>query len=278
MMKLNRRNPVSKNRLTGALACALVLGSAHAHAITNASATDAVPVLGRIGGSFNGVLIAPNWVLTAAHVATGKVAFASASGSAQIDSAYLAPGFGMASDNTPYDDLALLHLSGDGIRGADLPRLNGQGLTEAQVITYPVPRATMIGVLNSSQRQRATADLLGMQDTHTPLAGGSSHTVNWVLVDGATGSHLEGGDSGSALFWGDGTQGPLIGIASGAAPDGSMSAFVQVAAYRSWIDGTMSGSGQQALWSTAPVPEPSTYAMLLCGLGMLAFAARRGSE
>lgn len=34
-------------------------------------------------------------------------------------------------------------------------------------------------------------------------------------------------------------------------------------------------SGSNALYSMAPVPEPKTYAMLLAGLGLVGFMARR---
>jgi hypothetical protein len=37
-------------------------------------------------------------------------------------------------------------------------------------------------------------------------------------------------------------------------------------------------SGQYAAYSPAPVPEPETYAMMLAGLGMLGFAAKRRKQ
>jgi len=40
---------------------------------------------------------------------------------------------------------------------------------------------------------------------------------------------------------------------------------VQVASYKTWIDATMSASGQHAVWISA-VPEVSTLPMMLLGL------------
>jgi len=47
--------------------------------------------------------------------------------------------------------------------------------------------------------------------------------------------------------------------------------------YSSYIaaTGVFSGNRQDQLYMAAPVPEPETYAMLLAGLGLLGFSARR---
>lgn len=42
-----------------------------------------------------------------------------------------------------------------------------------------------------------------------------------------------------------------------------------------WIDGQFKGSVTFDFGGAAPIPEPETYAMLLAGLGLLGFAARR---
>ncbi len=44
---------------------------------------------------------------------------------------------------------------------------------------------------------------------------------------------------------------------------------------RNWHHGGVSGGWYTPSFQTAPVPEPETYAMLLAGLGLMAFVARR---
>jgi hypothetical protein len=44
-------------------------------------------------------------------------------------------------------------------------------------------------------------------------------------------------------------------------------------AYSAWVSDGISATNY--VWSAAPVPEPETYAMMLAGLGMLGFMARR---
>jgi MYXO-CTERM domain-containing protein len=92
---------------------------------------------------------------------------------------------------------------------------------------------------------------------------------------------VQGGDSGGGLFRGhvgDSTAAPLMGITSALLDldsGGHGSAFVQLAAYRHWIDGTMAADlhdAQLARWVSA-VPEPAGWA--LWGAGLLALAAAR---
>jgi hypothetical protein len=37
-------------------------------------------------------------------------------------------------------------------------------------------------------------------------------------------------------------------------------------------------SDQLSAWAVRPVPEPETYALMLAGLGLVGFAARRGKQ
>jgi hypothetical protein len=45
-----------------------------------------------------------------------------------------------------------------------------------------------------------------------------------------------------------------------------------------WIDGQFDGSVTFNFGSAAPIPEPETYALMLAGLGLLGFAARRRKQ
>jgi hypothetical protein len=45
--------------------------------------------------------------------------------------------------------------------------------------------------------------------------------------------------------------------------------------YTSYSNGVLSGNAQDQLYYTTPVPEAETYAMLLAGLGLMGFVARR---
>ena len=101
--------------------------------------------------------------------------------------------------------------------------------------------------------------------------------------DTFTAPYVQGGDSGGGLFLGHVSthSSPLLGIGSAQFSDvispgvGFASAYVQVAAYRSWIDNVMHtdlADGQTALWIGTPIPEPATWALGLAGL--VALAAR----
>ncbi len=103
--------------------------------------------------------------------------------------------------------------------------------------------------------------------------------MNWLLTyDTKHGApYVQGGDSGGGLFLGhvsDSFNAALMGIASAQVQfdddegGGYGSAFVQLAAYRSWIDSTMLDDTtdlQTARWVSA-VPEPLTVSMWLAGL------------
>ena len=120
--------------------------------------------------------------------------------------------------------------------------------------------------------------------------------VNWLLTydDSYSRPYVWPGDSGGALLLNHVTDSPfavLAGITAAlnirtvenAGNTEYESAFVQLAAYRDWIDGVMLGDGhddQLANWMAmrslaAAVPELPPAALLVAGLAMLGWRRAR---
>ena len=261
------------------IVASLAVGSAlcfapAAHAIVNGTATNSFDAIGELGGA-SGVLIASNWVLTAAHVASsltvGSSSFVSQAGSSLVSAT-----FTFSSADFPNDDIALVQLSSS--LSIATPFLNDEVITSSQVASLGT--LTMVSAQNQAPNGFATTTAYDVAATYQADAAGAA-SVNWLLTNGN--AHLQGGDSGGALFAGTPTDSAgalLFGVASAVLQDGDTgategSAFVQVASYRSWIDATMSSSGQQATWVSS-VPEPSS--MLLLAIGGMAILARRTGQ
>lgn len=265
-----------KHRLTSlrplscALAAALCL-AAPAHALVNGTATSNFSAVGDLAGA-SGVLIADSWVLTATHVATqltaGTSTFSSLAGSSLVDAVY-----SFSSAAFPNNDISLVHLS-TAITAAALPVLNDQIVRGNQ--SSSLGTMTIVTSKNQEPNGFGTVSPYAVVTTNQDSTTGVTSTVNWIVTSGAV--HVEGGDSGGALFKGavtDSGGALLLGITSAAptlSTGESLSAFVQVANYKSWIDATMASSGEHAVWlsTVSNVPEPSTLALFaLSGLALL---------
>jgi Trypsin len=260
-------------RLGAAAALTLAL-LAPAHAVINGKDTSSFAAVGAIGGA-SGVQITDEWVLTAAHVANAVQAnlstFASVTGAtAVIDQVFVfSPG-----EAFPSNDIALLHL-GTAMPSQSLPVINDSVLNST--------RAAQLGKVTIVSAQSQTPNGYGVATAKTArttdFEGGEVTTVNWLITQGDVA--VQGGDSGGALFKGtptDSAGAVLLGIASASISTSSgitESAFVQPAAYKSWINQTLATTGDTVTWSSsaqaikavqqsavqAVVPEPSTGAL-----------------
>jgi hypothetical protein len=227
----------------------------------------------------NGVQITDSWVLTARH--TGYAAggtYGNGYGSASI-----AERFDLGGGPTLVNDLALLRLATP-IAAPALGLL--ADLLPVGTLAAP-PAATIATGSNQEPRGYAFTQVREVIDQIDPDDGGplGPYPVAWLLTynDTFSAPYVEGGDSGGGLFLGQATDsvgGLLMGITSAQLQydgGGRGSAFVQLAAYRSWIDDTMAADladSQLAQWVSA-VPEPATWALWLLGAGVLVAAPAR---
>lgn len=261
------------------LLCGLALP---ARAISNSTPTTAFAPVG-----FFGVQVAPDWVVTANHVAaaffpigSGTIDFGNGLGTRTVIDRFDAPG----STGFPANDLTLLRLapgSGPGA-GLYLP-LASDLYASGSFGALPVTIAASDPAL---QRRYGFSTVSAFAQTLDPDDDGPLGPVQVnYLLSFDTSVYVQPGDSGGGVFWGhlsalNGAASPLLGLASAqlgeaAAPEGS--AFVLLAAYRDWIDLTLAsapGNTQQLQWVSV-VPEPATALLWSLGLAAVGAAAVR---
>jgi MYXO-CTERM domain-containing protein len=228
-----------------------------------------------------GVQVAPDWVLTVRHftIAPGGT-YQNGFGSRTVAEVF-APG----DAQFPADDIALLRLapSATPLPEAVYPRLAAQPLVQG---AFRPQSVTIVSAQNHSPRGVGLTRVTEAMNTYDDDGPGPLPpvNVNW-LVSWDTNVRLESGDSGGGLFLNHvrDSVGVLLGLNSALIEDENGvpigSAFVQPAAYRSWIDSVMQADlhdDQQLGWASiaGEVPEPAAWTLLLAG-GLLLLRQRR---
>jgi hypothetical protein len=260
------------------IAAALLLAAAlPAQTIVGGTATDDFRPVD------SGVQITGSWVLTARHVGYAQGGtYSNGWGSATIAARY-----DLGTGPELVNDLALLRLTSP-IATAPTLDLLGDPLPVGPLAT---PLAVTIAT-GSNQVPRgyafaALAEVIDQIELEVNKVVGN-YDVNWLLAYNDTHSapYVEHLDSGGGLFLGhvaDSSGAVLMGISSAqwqftpAEGGGFGSGFVQLAAYRGWIDTTMANDpadSQFAHWVSV-VPEPATWALWLAAAALMAGMVRR---
>lgn len=216
-----------------------------------------ISAVGKFGRMGDVTVIAPDWILTAGHVAAGARRRGTvprieiAGNSYEAREIHVHPQW---REMGPHD-IALIRLSAP-VRGVRPARLAEHGVVPRGVATIVGHGATGVGTarerVEDGRRRAATSAI----DSTSPRALYLSFDLP------PAGTPLEGapgpGDSGGPALIRRGEEWVVVGVSSagfdGATGPGSYGAvdvFTRVDAYRPWIDSVMSGQ-------VAPPPAPST--------------------
>ena len=270
------------------------------------------------GFAASGVIVAPDWVLTAAHVTAGasSLEFYTDAGGTNFgrpgiaaDGWYTYPQWN-GNISAGYD-IGLMHLStsvGCGSASSDaggcaaarytgsgeinqLGTLVGYGMTGTGSTGASVFDGMRRAGLNMVDSLYGAGDRLLLADfdsgSYRDNALGSRFPVSFEATIGP-------GDSGGGLFETINGRNYLTGITSFSwssidgnpnSTYGDGSGWTRVSAFNSWIDGVTGGNAFAAsfgksgtdgsMFAAAAVPEPTTWGLLISGLGMLGFVGRR---
>ena len=257
------------------------------------------------GGAFSGTLIGGQYVLTAAHVVAGaslsNISFRINDGanvtlkasSVSIFSGYT--GTRAGSDGVWHDDLAIIKLAGPAASSVPFYSLytgsvSGKALT---FVGYGAGGDGKNGVTTASSQTVKRSGRNVVDKLYRDDDGGSASEVFQYDFDGplllnlngrlSDEVHFAGGDSGAAALIYDGGKwkiagvGTYVGSGNGKNLDryGAFGGGMVVGAYASWINSVISGTSGAKAGTIAPVPEADTWAMMLAGLGLVGYLARR---
>ncbi|AXS80121.1 trypsin-like serine protease [Dechloromonas sp. HYN0024] len=253
-----------------------------------------------IGSStYSGTLIAPGYVLTAAHVASGVAASdivfnlnVGGNLTQQIGASavYVNPGYTSFSSTHPADgDLAIIRLAQDAIAGTPSYSLYRGDLAAGTTLTlvgygdsgngdtgitsaFANPSVKRVGENNAdffaARVDGSIAKAIYYFDFDGPSA--ATNIIGGRTLGNSLETSLASGDSGSPAFVRDASGNWLLAGVN-TFRFGTTTSFGNggggqlIAPYANWIDSVM-----------APVPEPSPASMLLSALGLLGVVALRG--
>lgn len=252
-------------------------------------------------GTFTAALIAPDYILTAAHVVTGVAPNAitfnlNAGGSLtqQIGAVevFIHPGFQGFNNPDLNDDLAIVRLAASASSGVPIYSLLRDSLPAGATMTFVGYGGSGNGDTGPTIGASATVKRTGQNnaDLFVDDDGGSgAHEIYYFDFDGPTSASnlmggltlgneqetsVSGGDSGSPTFVQDsGGVWRLAGVntftfkntGQTSSTFGTGGGGMLVPAYAGWIDGVV----------VTAVPELSTHTLLLVGLGLVGFAVSR---
>jgi hypothetical protein len=249
----------------------------------------------KVGGSrFTATLIAPGYLLTAAHVVNGATAanvsfqvnagtsYSIAASQIFVNPDYTgSPAGNVSGDPTWHNDLAIIKLAG--VAAPDIPIYNlfAGNLLGAELHFVSFANSSTVKTTGENIADVLFTNAAGTNQMFLFDYDGPTQASN-VLGGGTLGLHREasfvGGDSGSAAFVSVNGQWQLAGINTlnlffGGGPTsageyGTGGAGVVVEGYTSWINGVIA----------APVPEPTSGGMLMLGLTSLFGVIRRGTK
>jgi hypothetical protein len=268
-----------------------LVGGAGVAANTADSSWAGVGSLNVGAGLFTGTLIAPGYVLTAAHVvqgaAAGSVSFqvnGATSYSVAATDIYINPDYtastagNVAGDPTNHNDIAIIKLAQT--VGADVPFYNlfGGTLQGADLHFVSFAGSSTVKLTGENIADVVYNSATGSNQTYLFDFDGPTLATNH-MGGGTLGANREaslvGGDSGSSAFVNVNGQWQLAGIntfeatfANGPITSGAFGTGgggVAVSGYATWISSVV----------TAPVPEPHSEALFVMGLLGVAGAARR---
>jgi hypothetical protein len=245
-----------------------------------------------VGGNlFTATLIAPGYLLTAAHVVNGAAAanvsfqvnagtsYSIAASQIFVNPDYTgSPAGNIPGDPTWHNDLAIIKLAG--LTAPDIPiynlftgNLRGADLHFVSFANSSTAKTTGENIAEVLFTNAAGTNQVFLFDYDGPTLASN------VLGGGTLGLNREasfvGGDSGSATFVSANGQWQLAGIntldlffgghSTTAGEYGTGGAGIVVEGYTSWINAVIA----------APVPEPASGGMLVLGLAALFGAIRR---